>query len=423
MPINLTNDLDFPIFYRYQHAVGSLMYFEDLNSSIILDPQWIIDAFKSLITAKKFCSVRPQLRPLWSLLQDKAILKDNLINEIWKEVPGGVFIQSRDVLLSYMEKLDIIARPKIQTEDGKLILPDYYFVPSLLRRKSNKTTLVQPGHGSNVCTPNLCFVFKEGFIPPMVFQRMLGSCLARYSLLTIGKDVQLFCDLGVFQLDSVHCFVFWLDDNIMKVRVLNVVGNKVRPSLCDKLRRFLRSQLDSELCRYQQNTSFSVCIECLQPDRTAEQLLNCKDLLKNEKLPCYAHDHPHTVQASIILQSWYPDYIDVPIGQSTQHNWIDNLPSVIRKREVTLKDLSKFAQSLGFNWEFVPIELGLTQPDIDQVKMNYKDQTAMQIYHSLLRWKDKYGHEANIEALVKAIQQNQTVMADWEAIKNVVDRI
>lgn len=408
---------------RYQHAVGSLMYFDDLQASIVLDPQWIIDAFKSLITAKKFCSVRSELRPLWQLLQDSAILKDELIQEIWKDEKGGCFHKDCDVLLSYMEKLDIIARPKIKHENGSSLVTDYYLVPSLLRQKGIKTPNIEPGREYRQRTPVLCFVFQEGFIPPMVFQRMLGACLASYSVLSMGNEVQIFRDLGIFRLDSKHWFIFWLQQNIMKVKVINLVESKVEPPLCDKLRRFLNTQLDRELCRYQQNTSFSVCVECLTPNRVSSHLLNCKELLKAEKLPCLCQTEPHTVQASIILQSWYPDYIDLPHGQVTQHNWIDNLPSLIRKREVTLKDLSKFAQSLGFNWEFVPIELGLTQTDIDQVKMDNKDQTAMQIYHTLLRWKNKRGSGANIETLVKAIQQNQCVVADWEAIKNIVDRI
>jgi hypothetical protein len=129
------------------------------------------------------------------------------------------------------------------------------------------------------------------------------------------------------------------------------------------------------------------------------------------------------VHSDSILGCWYPDYVDLPQGQVTQHSWIDSLPSVIRKREATLKDLSRIAQCLGFNWEFVAIELGLSQIDIDQSKMDFKDRTAMQIYQTLLKWKSREGARASIESLVKAIQANQTVEANWEVIKNVVDKI
>ncbi|XP_060587792.1 death domain-containing protein CRADD-like [Ruditapes philippinarum] len=140
-------------------------------------------------------------------------------------------------------------------------------------------------------------------------------------------------------------------------------------------------------------------------------------------MPCYAHTKPHVISADAILQTWYPDYVDLPQGQVTQHNWIDIRPGVIRKREVTAKDLSRISQCVGFNWEFIAIELGLAQADIDQSKMDYKDRTAMQIYQTLLKWKARNGASANIETLVKAIQANTTVEANWEVIKNVVDKI
>lgn len=404
--------------------MGSLIYYEDdeLSGSIVLDPQWIIDAFKSLITAKKFAKLHSTLRPLWTELQEKAMLKDELINRIWEAENDGAFMNDRDVLLSHMEKLDIIARPKITPEDGSIVTVDFYFVPSLLRRQGNNK-IIKPVPGSKSCTPNLCFVFDEGFLPPMIFQRMLGACLSRYALFSPGGEVQMFCDVGMFKLDSCHCFVYRIEDNIMKLLVTNMVNETVKAALCDKLRRFLSLQLERELCRYQQNTPFSVCIECEMPDRTTNELLNCKELLKLEKMPCYAHKESHVVNADIILQSWYPDYVDLPQGQVTQHNWIDCLPSFIRQREVTPKDLSRISQCLGFNWEFIAIELGLAQADIDQSKMDYKDRTAMQIYHTFLKWKTRDCVNANVETLVKAIQANPTVVANWEIIKNVVDKI
>jgi len=405
--------------------VGSLLYFddEDLASYVVLNPQWIIDAFKSLITAQQFCNVRPQLRIQWKQLQEKACLYDQLIEEIWREDTDGQFLRHKGILLSYMEKLDIIARPKIKLEDGSLQDINFYFVPSLLKRKGQKDMSALTKNTTYEQTPTLCFVFQEGFIPPMVFQRMLGACLSRYAIFRKANEDQIFCDLGVFYLDSQHCFMFWLEDNVMKVRVVNLVESKVKSALCDKLRRFLTSQLDRELCRYQHNTSFSLAVECLQPSKAQGSMLNCKELLKNEKLPCCAHDQPHTVQANIILNSWYPDYIDLPEGQVSHDSWLDFLPSVIRKREVSHRDLSKVAQSLGFNWEFVILELGLAQADVDQCKMENRDQVAMQIYHCLARWKTRHGYQANMETLVKAIQANRSVEADWEAIKNVVDRI
>ncbi|KAL4217307.1 hypothetical protein ACF0H5_023758 [Mactra antiquata] len=423
--VKITESEEIVLFLRYQHAIGSLIYYEDdeLSDKVVLDPQWIIDAFKSLITCKKFCKLHSRLRPLWAELQEKAVLKDELIIEIWKE--AGL-TENKDILLSYMEKLDIIARPKIVPEDGTNVQIDFYLVPSLLRNWQQEScfqNVFQPSQGSKLCSPYLCFVFDEGFIPPMIFQRMLGACLSRYALFSPGGEVHIYCNIGIFKLDPCHCFVFKTENSMMKVQVINMVKEKVKPALCDKLRRFLTNQLERELCRYQQSTPFSICIECDSPDKSTNSLLNCKELLKQEKLPCYAHTNLHVVYADVILSQWYPDYVDLHNGQMTQHNWLDGVPMVIRKREVTQKDLSRISQCLGFNWEFVAIELGISHVSIQQSKMDYKDRTAMQIYQTLLKWKNRSGHLANIETLVKAIQENQSVEVNWEIIKNVVDQI
>ncbi|KAH3826832.1 uncharacterized protein LOC127881359 isoform X2 [Dreissena polymorpha] len=421
MEVPITDMEEVTLFLRYHNAVGSLIYLDEIPNTVVLDNQWIINAFRCLVMARQFCSLRPALRQMWSHLQETASLKDKLIDEIWGGEEGGVYLRDKDILLKYMEKLDIIARPKVKVDDGSKIDIDYYFVPCLLRIKGNKIVPSFPLCKEWECTPNLCFVFKEGFMPPMVFQRMLGACLSRYTIFRKGSEDQLYSDYGVFHLDSQHCFIFKLEDNAMKVKVVNLVESQVKAVLCDKLRRFLSSQLESELCRYRHNTSFTLHVECFRPDHTPSVLINCKELLKEGRLPCYAHEETHTVHANILLQSWYPDYMELPKGQGAHKSWIDSVPQVIRKREVTLKDLSKIAQSLGFNWEFVMIELGVSQATIDQCKMDHRDQVAMQIYHCLLRWKNSEGYKANIETLVKAIQANSTVEADWEAIKNVAD--
>ena len=57
--------------FRYHHSQGSLIYIEGegLSDTVVLDPQWIIDGFKAIITAKQFCLRHAVLRELWNKLQ------------------------------------------------------------------------------------------------------------------------------------------------------------------------------------------------------------------------------------------------------------------------------------------------------------------------------------------------------------------
>ena len=52
-----------------------------LNDSIVLDPQWLIDAFKSLITAKMFCCRKPEVLKKWIQFDQSAILTRELVGK------------------------------------------------------------------------------------------------------------------------------------------------------------------------------------------------------------------------------------------------------------------------------------------------------------------------------------------------------
>ena len=352
------------------------------------------------------------------------MLKDQLIDEIWSNDQNeyGQFMKDKQKLLMYMEKLDIIARPEILTKEGGRDEVDFYFVPSLLKEKG-KSSLPILASDRSCSTPHLCFAFDQGFIPPAIFHRLLGACLSTYSVLKIGGKLLLYSDVGVFKLNEYHCFVLSITDNVIKVRVVNLTDQKPVPAQCDKLRRYLTAAVQKDLGRYHQNTPFSICIQCERTDRASADLINCKELLKYGKLPCCAHEDPHTVHSEVLLGHWFPDYIELPIGKKASVGWVDDLPAIAKNREVSYKDLSRLSKCLGFNWEFVLLELGLPQVAIDQSKMDNPYKTAFQIYDALLKWKKEVGKDATLQTLIKAIQAYESVEVDWEMVKNIADRI
>ncbi|CAG2236527.1 unnamed protein product [Mytilus edulis] len=44
------------LFLKYQHDIGNLIYFEDIPDLVILQPQWLVDVLKCLVSARKFRS-------------------------------------------------------------------------------------------------------------------------------------------------------------------------------------------------------------------------------------------------------------------------------------------------------------------------------------------------------------------------------
>ena len=51
----------------------------ELRNKIVLTPQFLVNALKSLITAEMFCKKRPDVLDSWKEFRQKGILKPNLL--------------------------------------------------------------------------------------------------------------------------------------------------------------------------------------------------------------------------------------------------------------------------------------------------------------------------------------------------------
>ncbi|CAG2203601.1 unnamed protein product [Mytilus edulis] len=50
--INISKDDELLLFLRFQHNVGNIIFFENIRELIILNPQWLADAFRCLLSHK-----------------------------------------------------------------------------------------------------------------------------------------------------------------------------------------------------------------------------------------------------------------------------------------------------------------------------------------------------------------------------------
>ncbi|CAG2246739.1 unnamed protein product [Mytilus edulis] len=72
-PIRPLTDAELKVFLKFQHAIGKILYFDEpgLDTHITLLPTYLIDAFKSIITDKRFCKGEKQREDLWNLMSQK----------------------------------------------------------------------------------------------------------------------------------------------------------------------------------------------------------------------------------------------------------------------------------------------------------------------------------------------------------------
>ncbi|CAG2203997.1 unnamed protein product [Mytilus edulis] len=149
IPLPITDNKELHLFLRYQHEIGNVIFFEDIPSYIILDPQWLANAFKCIVTAQQFQFELPHLQ--WDNFKKTGKMDPKLLEEIFKK-------QSADMRIHKEHILEVI----------------------------------------------------ENFLPPYLISNLIVSCLREYPLAVVKGEIGLFKDCCVFNIDRTGCAKFVL---------------------------------------------------------------------------------------------------------------------------------------------------------------------------------------------------------------------
>ena len=153
---------------NFLHDQRILIHFDDtpeLNKMVILDPQWLVDVFKKIITITPYKSSERQFTRLWLKLETTGILDERLLQHIW-----GPLFDNRETcasLIAMMEKFCLLC-PCPSINDSQA--PNEYLVPSMLMfpPKEDVTKLIE-----SAGIPSLFLRFKSGHVPPGLFPRLV----------------------------------------------------------------------------------------------------------------------------------------------------------------------------------------------------------------------------------------------------------
>ncbi|XP_063436943.1 uncharacterized protein LOC134718375 [Mytilus trossulus] len=206
IPLPITDDKELHLFLRYQHEIGNVIFFEDIPSYIILDPQWLANAFTCIVTAQQFQLELPHLQ--WNNFKQTGKMDPKLLEEIFKKQSADMRIH-KEHILEVIEKFDIIIYPLLLTESGNVQREhSVFYVPCMLQTLKIKDIDVLfnvPNASKSTC---LCFVFS--FLPPYLISNLIVSCLREYPLAVVKGEIGLFKDCCVFNIDRTGCAKFVL---------------------------------------------------------------------------------------------------------------------------------------------------------------------------------------------------------------------
>ncbi len=164
---NVVDDKQFHTLLNFLHDQRILIHFDDtpeLNKLVVLDPQWLIDVFKEVITIRPYHGKEKQFRELWCKLEKEGILEEKLLEHVW-----GPLFDSKETsvsLIAIMEKFSLLCPLPLSHASCSR----QYLVPSML--------MSHPPEGirelvKSAQIPSLFLKFESGHVPLGFFPRLV----------------------------------------------------------------------------------------------------------------------------------------------------------------------------------------------------------------------------------------------------------
>ncbi|KAL3870190.1 hypothetical protein ACJMK2_038271, partial [Sinanodonta woodiana] len=294
---------------RYNKSQCIIFSIDRLKEKIILDPQWMIDALKSLITAEIFIKKIPAITCKWYEFKEKGKLSPELLDAIWSKEESPEFHDNKDHIIHVMEELNIIARPRVYSLDGQdMKVEDYFLAPCMLRQKTPRDLIFPEPHPEMESSSVLCCVFIGKFLPSPIFHRLLAACLAHWPIAKKKSENLIFCGCCIFEVDPCHKLTLHHRDYIIFARVTKLsLRNKMPDSkICIHVREFIDINLSKIIGYLCQSLKFEWYIQC--PRSKADSLKSMfpvSELQNNEELACSSHRSDHVVVSQDLLQFWF----------------------------------------------------------------------------------------------------------------------
>ena len=162
---NITDEKQFRTLLDFLHDQRILIHFSDtpkLDELVVLDPQWLIDVFKKVITIKPYDRKEKKFERLWGKLQESGILEEKLLKHEWDTLFDNK--ETMESLIEIMEKFSLLCLwPSSDASCDK-----QYLVPSMLMAHPPEDIMQLV-----TSFPPLFLKFESGQVPLGLFSRLV----------------------------------------------------------------------------------------------------------------------------------------------------------------------------------------------------------------------------------------------------------
>ncbi|KAK3099885.1 hypothetical protein FSP39_011243 [Pinctada imbricata] len=360
VPLDLEN---IDLCLRFLHSVGSIIFYSQkaLSAYVILEPKWLVTTLRSLITCESFCAQEEVRRGACKILQQMGLISMERIEAIWKLPEFSELIPVKNHMLAIMERLDLIAKPKIY-QNGSIVTTDSFFIPAMAKNSPSPKWLTTIVSSSRV---QMCSIdFSTSFLSPAVFYRLISSCICIWP---VHQD-KLYFGCCQLRLDPQHrLLILKRGDRICLVfehRRTAVAINK----------NLVRGVMD-------------VVVDILQ------DIINIYPGRKDSPF--------FTISGNFTEEDVLPT-----CSEGCTSSCIVGRNDILCISPSDL-ELMRFAKSwLGAkdNLVLIAVELGVDMRELEQIEHDHRDNLVLKTFYILERWSRRRGKSSSFKELLEASQ-------------------
>lgn len=184
------NSEELSLFLKFHHETRALVYFEDLPEYIILDTQWLSDAFKCIVTAEQFQyeTMTFKNKEKWNDLNQRGILHSEVLEDIFNKEKNVSAHQ--DHILKVMEKFDIIISSTLSDHNATDEKPCYY-IPCMMKIDPDFDIYKMFNVTEKTCKRSSWFCVKFSFLPPHLMNHLIASLCRSYNVAELAASNKL----------------------------------------------------------------------------------------------------------------------------------------------------------------------------------------------------------------------------------------
>ncbi|XP_053383421.1 uncharacterized protein LOC123540198 [Mercenaria mercenaria] len=419
-PIEDVNELK--LFLKYHHDKGTLVYFdeEELNEYVILNPQFLVDAFRCIITSKSVCDGSARLYQLWKRMINMAILEQELLNAVLSK--NKQFSKFSAIVLKFLKRHRILAEilkmEEIKTPKSVTITrTGNYMIPSFLKACCNSETAEKFIHGKTFSSVILGISLENNIVLSTLYERVTAAAVGIWPPIVFRDQYLVFQNAGYFLLDFQHTGkITKVEGKGLELMVIKLVPSKEDLAvISDGFRRYVEMVVRQEFRKLHddpRNDPFSHYIKCNHTEHNGKgsTLSHVFEEIKGKKKVCCPDYENHSIQVRQADDEWF------------QKETLSENKQKLADRKVTERDLVKIAQAIGSNWKLLAFELDIPADEVDRIEMkNHHAGISTTLFYILKYWMDHNSENAYLSSLIASIQSIGELTVNNDKLRNVID--